>query len=412
MTLPDESQRAAPAWTTLLGHVWAARRWIAAAGAGAFLIASAVMLIVPETYRARAVLLPADKSSTAGLAAMMLAQAGIGELFGGAGEQGTSGLYREILQSRTVADSVIVNLGLLRDYELDDEVPGRALEAARRMLESRIRVSQSLAGLVTIDAEHQTGLAPRFRPATRAYASARCAEIANAFVDQLNRVNLDRSVSRARQTRAYLERQIEEARTAQQAAAQALVNFQERHGAISIDDQTRLAFEAAAELQSRILTRKVELGLLRRSDSESSPRVRALRVEIEELERQIAGMEAGIRIGPGGAGHGSSEPDGRAMPLAEIPLLATQYGELLREVKIQEALIAALTQQFYEAKLAETDDLPTVHVLDRAVPPARKDAPRRVVTVLGATVLALIAAGAWAAASPGIGRWRRMSNLG
>ena len=76
---------------------------------------------------------------------------------------------------------------------------------------------------------------------------------------------------------------------------------------------------------------------------------------------------------------------------SELPEIAAEYAELYGEVKMREALVEVLTQRLYEARLQESKDLPTVQVLDRAVPPIGKAAPRRTVTVLLAAALGAMA---------------------
>jgi uncharacterized protein involved in exopolysaccharide biosynthesis len=84
--------------------------------------------------------------------------------------------------------------------------------------------------------------------------------------------------------------------------------------------------------------------------------------------------------------------------------VAIRYAVLLREVKTQDALLDILTQQYYEAKLQESKDVSTVSVLDRAIPPIYKMAPKRTLTVLAATMLGGLVGIAWALFSGDLSR--------
>jgi len=73
-------------------------------------------------------------------------------------------------------------------------------------------------------------------------------------------------------------------------------------------------------------------------------------------------------------------------------MLGSQYADLYRQTKIQEAVYEFLTQQYEMAKIQEEKDLPMVRVMDVAVPPERKSAPMRslivLLSVIGGVVLA------------------------
>jgi uncharacterized protein involved in exopolysaccharide biosynthesis len=59
-----------------------------------------------------------------------------------------------------------------------------------------------------------------------------------------------------------------------------------------------------------------------------------------------------------------------------------ELARLTREVKVQDTLVALLTQQFEQARLNEARDLPVVQVLDQAVPAERPSKPRLLLNVV------------------------------
>jgi uncharacterized protein involved in exopolysaccharide biosynthesis len=205
--------------------------------------------------------------------------------------------------------------------------------------------------------------------------------MADAFGAQLDRVNLDRSVAPARETRIYLETQLSQTRRDQERANQALGDFLKTHGTVPLEDQALAVVEEAGTLKSAIMAEEIELGLVNRTDDPESPRARRLRAEIEEMERQYGDL--GQR---------------------ELPDLAIQYASLLGEAKTQETLFEILTERYYEAKLQEANDLSSVSVLDRAIPPPPTRSPRRPLTVLMAGVLGALAGAVWVLASGDITR--------
>jgi uncharacterized protein involved in exopolysaccharide biosynthesis len=75
----------------------------------------------------------------------------------------------------------------------------------------------------------------------------------------------------------------------------------------------------------------------------------------------------------------------------DLPVLSKQLASLLREVKIQNEVYLLLQQQYYKEKIQENRDLPTVQVLDRAIPPLKASSPRIIFsTFIGALFFFLL----------------------
>jgi uncharacterized protein involved in exopolysaccharide biosynthesis len=77
------------------------------------------------------------------------------------------------------------------------------------------------------------------------------------------------------------------------------------------------------------------------------------------------------------------------------PRVLTEEGRLLREARTQEEVVLTLTRQHEIARVEEQKDVPVINVLDPAVPPAFRSAPRRsLLTALG-FLLGLAGGAAW-----------------
>jgi hypothetical protein len=120
-----------------------------------------------------------------------------------------------------------------------------------------------------------------------------------------------------------------------------------------------------------------------------------LRLRLAEMEGEREAALADIRSGDVPSEHGSDGDHGDVErnpfpPLSKVPALGLHFGRLFREVKTEEAVVSLLTEQYHRARIEERRSLPTVRVLDSAVPPERRFRPRRtlmVVTATGAAVL-------------------------
>jgi tyrosine-protein kinase Etk/Wzc len=96
----------------------------------------------------------------------------------------------------------------------------------------------------------------------------------------------------------------------------------------------------------------------------------ALRSKLEQLREQYNKMEMGSQD--------------YLVSFKEVPQLGRELASLLREVKIQNEVYLLLQQQYYKEKIQENRDLPTIEVLDAAIPPQKPVGPR----LIYSTVLA------------------------
>ena len=83
------------------------------------------------------------------------------------------------------------------------------------------------------------------------------------------------------------------------------------------------------------------------------------------------------------------------MPFTDVPELGLLLADLLRKVKIQETVWTLLNQQYYQAKIQEAQDTPTVQVLDSAVPPIFRSSPNRTLLVMIFGVLSILLSIIW-----------------
>jgi uncharacterized protein involved in exopolysaccharide biosynthesis len=79
----------------------------------------------------------------------------------------------------------------------------------------------------------------------------------------------------------------------------------------------------------------------------------------------------------------------------DVPEVALELAELMREVKVQETVWQLLNQQYYQAKIEEARNTPTVQVLDDATPPPFPSAPNKKALVLVFAVLSFVLTIMW-----------------
>jgi uncharacterized protein involved in exopolysaccharide biosynthesis len=72
------------------------------------------------------------------------------------------------------------------------------------------------------------------------------------------------------------------------------------------------------------------------------------------------------------------------------PTLTQEYARLQRQVAVQQEVFLTLARELEEARIAAVNDVPVLTVIDPAVPPTRRERPRRVLLLVECVALALV----------------------
>jgi capsule polysaccharide export protein KpsE/RkpR len=360
--------------------LWTRRRAIVICVAAAAVIAVAAALLWPKSYRATTTLLPPERRMDNPVFAPG-AMEGLGASLRGITLRHVAtptDVFVAILESRSVRETLVERFGLREDYRT------KSLERAGKRLAKDTAVQTTQDGMITV--------------AAVARSAEKAAAIANGYVEELDRVNRTIATQEAAAIRAFVEKELAEAHVRLAACEDTLLVFQEKHGAIEVGEQARAVIMAASQIRARILNEEVQLGVLRRTRDDSHPEVVDQMALISELRARLSEIEGPARTSGAvveradSASTTAAESRSRDVfpPLSSVPELGFQYARLLREVKTEEAVVTLLTEQVHWARIEEKRSLPTVRVLDRAVPPERRWRPRRTLFV-AATVAAALA---------------------
>ncbi|HNS31356.1 MAG TPA: Wzz/FepE/Etk N-terminal domain-containing protein [bacterium] len=173
----------------------------------------------------------------------------------------------------------------------------------------------------------------------------RAALIANAYVEALDRFYVGFNVKEAGQKRRFIEERLKETEESLKAAESRLESYSVKHKIAG--SRYSSPDIAGGELGSQLIAKKSELEAKKHYTTPNNPDIVRLNMEIKEIEKTIAG----------------------------IPSLENEMARLIRDLKVQENVYQLLTEQYEQAKIEEVRNLPTVKVLDWAVPPDMKDGP-------------------------------------
>jgi capsule polysaccharide export protein KpsE/RkpR len=385
-------------WLWLL---WERRRFLWRFTIRGLVIVTIIAFLIPKRYESTTRLMPPDQRSGSGLA-MLAAMAGRGSSSGGLAGLGSLGsiasdllgsktsgaLFADILKGRTVQDRLIERFDLRKVYW------DRYWEDARKDLTKYTDIKEDRkSGVITITVTDRD--------------SHRAEKMAEAYVEELDRLVAQVSTSSARRERIFIEQRLKEVKRDLDNASQQFSEYASKNTIVDVNSQTKAMVEGAARLQGELIVAQSELEGLEQIYTTNNVRVRSLRARVEELKNQlgkIGGTSAPLAAKQADSAAGSNS-DQLYPPIRQLPLLGVRWLDLYRETKIQETVYELLTQQYEIAKIEEAKEIPTVKVLDAADKPERKSSPKRLLLIGLGTLLALSVAIVWVL---GTTTWRQM----
>lgn len=327
-------------------------------------IAVVASLLMTPIYTSTAKIMPPQQQQGSGLAAAMLGQLGglAGAAGGIAGLKNPNDLYIGILESRTIADNLITRFKLKERFD----VP--TMDDARLSLDKVSDIASGKKdGLISISVSDKD---PAF-----------AAELANAYVDELMKLNKSMAISEASLRRLFFEKQLKDTKDQLADAEVALRKTQETTGMIQPDGQVQAIIANLAQLKGAIASKEVQLKAMRTFATARNPDLVRTEEELRGLQAQLAKLEKSQQV----------KEDGDFMvPTGKLPEVGVEYVRRLRDVKYFETLFEMLAKQYELAKIDEAKDSSVIQVLDRAVPAERRTKPKRTVMVLGGGVIGAV----------------------
>jgi uncharacterized protein involved in exopolysaccharide biosynthesis len=271
---------------------------------------------------------------------------------------GTGGLLKDpnaiyigLLKSRPVADAIIDQFGLTKVYHTKD------MTAARKMLKDSTEVVSEKSTLLSISVTDSD--------------KKRAADMANAYADQLRALSKTISFTEASRRRLFFEEQVKDQREKLVAAEVAFQQVQQNKGLIHLDTQANVIIGSLAGIRAQIAAKEVELQALRSYSTEHNSEVQLAEHELATMQGEAAQMEQ--------HGQSSSSSD---MGLKDVPKAGLEYIRAERELEYQQALFDTLLRQYEAARMDEAKEAAVIQVVEPAIEPDRKSAPKRFAIVL------------------------------
>lgn len=299
----------------------------------------------------------------------MLGQLGglAGAAGGFAGIKSPNDLYVGLLESRTVADSLITRFKLKERYELP------TMDDTRKELAANSVIAEAKkGGFITIAANDND---PRF-----------AADLANAYFDELSKLTQTMALTEASQRRLFFEKQLKDAGEQLALAEVGLRKTQERTGMVRPDAQVQAIITNVAQLKGTIAAKEVQLNAMRTFAAGQNPDLLRAQEELRSLRAQLGKLE-------------QSQPSKEGdfmVPIGKIPEVGVEYVRSARSVKYYETIFELLAKQFELAKIDEAKDASLIQLLDKAIPAEKKSKPSRALVTLVGTFAGLVLGVFWA----------------
>jgi capsule polysaccharide export protein KpsE/RkpR len=371
-TLSDEA-----GWVANASLFWEHRHTLLRVAGIVFVLSILFVLLLPKEYESNARIMPPESGGNS--AAMLAALVGKGSAGGPA--SGLSGLAGSLLGAKNngaifiaLLHSGTVSGHLIDRFNLQQVYHKKYRDATAKRLAHLTKITEDTkSGVITITVTDEK--------------RERARDLAQAYLDELNSIVSRVNTSSAHREREFIEQRLNTVQVELQRAQLELSSYSSENTTIDIKEQTRATVDAGAKLEGQLIASESELDSLRQIYGDQNVRVRAAQARNHILRSELkrANGQSGQQVEENAADAAHPYP-----ALRQLPLLAVQWANLYRNVRIHETVFDLLSEEYETARIEEAKSIPTVSVIDSPGTPERKSGPHRVLMVLTATILSII----------------------
>jgi tyrosine-protein kinase Etk/Wzc len=260
-----------------------------------------------------------------------------------------------ILESRTVLQDVVDRFKLMDYFEIEDNNYDKALRATRRIISPEINDNM----MIEINVIHEN-------PDTSAL-------IANYLVNVLDSLNKKFNIQQAKSNREFIEMRYVKNVEDLKAAEDSMEQFQKKYGIYVIPEQVEAAFRTIGEIEAQVVEKEILLHGIKAQLGENSPLVRNSQEQINILKNKLKELQSAERL---------SDESLILFPFKKLPEMYKSYSRLYRDLEVQGKIMEIIMPLYEKARIDEQKSIPTVIVLDYAVPPQLKYEPKKALVVM------------------------------
>jgi uncharacterized protein involved in exopolysaccharide biosynthesis len=328
------------------------------------ILAVTYSLLIPLEYKATAtVMIPPDTQTGFG---------GLSSLLGGKSSLASMGsrmfgltsssedVLLGIINSRSSLVKIINEFNLIDYYEITDNNMDKVIKAFRNDVSSDPNEFGMLEfSVVNKDPEVS-------------------AAIANYMVRLVDSLNIKYNIERAKNNRQFIEKRYFQNVSDLKIAEDSLYKFQRKYGIVAVPEQLEVTVKAAAEIEAQLFKKEVEAYFIEQTYGKNSIQYAGVAAEVDLLKKKVQELKNSNEL---------SSTSNILYPFKNMPDIAIEYLRAFREVTIQESILEIVMPMYEQAKVEEQKSVPTILMIDQAVPPQLKYSPKRSVIVLGIFLL-------------------------
>jgi len=317
-------------------------------------------LLLPLQYKATAtVMIPPDmQTGFGGLSSLLGGKSSLASLgsrmFGLT--SATEDVLLGILNSRTALTKVINKFNLIDYYEINEYKMDKTLKAFR----NDISADPNEFGMIDFSVINKD---PKVS-----------AEIANYMVELVDSLNITLNIERAKNNRMFVEKRYLQNISDLKKAEDSLYKFQKKYGIVAVPEQLEVTVKAAAEIETELFKKEIEAFFIEQTYGKNSIQYAGVEAEIKLIKDKVNELKNSNDL------YSSSNI---LYPFREMPDIAIKYLRTFRDVEIQQSILEFVLPMYEQAKVEEQKSIPTVLIVDEAVPPQLKYSPKRSLIVLG-----------------------------
>jgi tyrosine-protein kinase Etk/Wzc len=317
-------------------------------------------LLLPLQYKATATITlpPEQQMGLGGLTNLMGGKSSLASmgarLFGVTNQ--SEDVMLGLLNSRSALTKIINRFDLMSYYEISNNNMDKTLKAFR----NDISTDPNEFGMIDFSVINKD---PKYS-----------AEIANYMVSLADSMNIELNIRAAKNNRIFIEQRYQKNISDLRSAEDSLYKFQKKYGIVAVPEQLEVTVKAAAEIETELFKKEVEVYFIEQTYGKSSIQYAGVEAEIKLLKDKVKEMKSSNDL------YSSSNI---LYPFKDMPDIAVQYLRVFREVEIQQTILEFVLPMYEQAKVEEQKSIPTLLVIDRAVPPDLKYSPKRAAIVVG-----------------------------
>ncbi|RPH94038.1 hypothetical protein EHM69_08580, partial [candidate division KSB1 bacterium] len=331
-----------------------------------------ISFLVTPRFRSTAVI-RSHESSGPGIGALIASK--LGALGGLASFAPTLGqvpeeTYVSILKSRWLNEQIVDTLHLRSVYQMEDE----PIEDVIKVLKARtdFQLDNRTYHIIMYAEDKDPKLAQR---------------IVECFVDGLDRRNRELKTYSATKEKEFIGARLHEERARLTSLEDSMSRFQIETGILNVEEQVKATLQAVATLEAQRLTTQTEMEINARIMGQNSPELNYLKIKLASIEETLNRLVKS-KIESGNADF--------LLHMEDTPEKGMVYLRLMRDIEIQQLLVAYLVQQHEQAKIDELRNTPTLMRLDPPTLSTIRIWPRRGFMVVIAAVGAFVFSAAFA----------------